>query len=42
MTQVKQWFSILQPKRLGTANFWFRKSFDKVLAECEKSMAQAA
>ena len=67
MNQIEQWFSILQRKRLGIANFadkkeladrldafvhqwnhrahrfrWSRKSFDKVLAECEKNMAAAA
>ena len=67
MNQVEQWFSILQRKRFGIANFadkqdlaerldafvrewnanahafrWSRKSFDKVLATCEKNMATAA
>ena len=67
MNQVEQWFSILQRKRFGVANFadkkelaerldafvgewnthahafrWSRKSFDKVLAECEKNMGAAA
>jgi transposase len=67
MNQVEQWFSILQRKRFGIANFadkqdlaerldafvrewnthahafrWSRKSFDKVLAKCEKNMSAAA
>jgi transposase len=67
MNQVEQWFSILQRKRFGIANFadkqdlaerldtfvrewntpahsfrWSRKSFDKVLATCEKNMPAAA
>jgi transposase len=67
MNQVEQWFSILQRKRFGIANFadkqdlaerldafvrewnvhahafrWSRKSFDKVLAACDKNMVAAA